>query len=169
MAGGYGFAGSGIFYGLFFLIYVIIGFVCWCRKPIVDTKKVNPMMQPQIIYSSGMMPQQMIVPQQVQPMMMSQMSSANTQSPSVKTEINDANKIQRDEKGDRQQDAPAPVPLRKHKFLSLETLATDLGIDQLLNAQDVQEVLSMNYKELHAAYGVTATQYAKLKAYKENL
>ena len=105
--------------------------------------------------------------------MISQPSYIQPQQPSFAQQQprHDPNQIQHDSYGNRFEynTAPSPGSLRKKKFLSLESLAVELGINQLMGAGDINEVLSSDFKTLHDKYGVTGNQYARLKEYKESL
>lgn len=82
----------------------------------------------------------------------------------------DANKVERDAAGNRMEktDQMPGAMLSHKKYISLETLAIDVGCDQLMAAESVAEVLSMGYLELQKKYGITGNQYARIKEYKEN-
>jgi hypothetical protein len=59
---------------------------------------------------------------------------------------------------------PAP-----RKALSLESLALELNIPQLMNCKDLESALAMNFNELKENHGISNEEYMRLKKYKNDL
>jgi hypothetical protein len=53
--------------------------------------------------------------------------------------------------------------------LSLESLALELNIPQLMNCKDLESALAMNFNELKESHGISNEEYMRLKKYKTGL
>lgn len=55
------------------------------------------------------------------------------------------------------------------KVYSIETLSMKLNLPKLLEASNVDEILSMNFKDMREKYNITSDEFIKIKEYKTSM